>query len=230
MATRAPTGVAPPSTQQGVRRIAALDVLRGVAILGTLATNIWIFTDPAGLLGYLLGGTGGAPPAGWAVTAAVATVALLQFGIVVVTLAVVLLWVPVRDGGPEGGARRSQAPAAIALALACAAGLAVRSDERAHRFHEAGEADRLRDIGVRARGTDPVLVLATCIGRDRHHRDRAEHVVGLELKNDLIAGDVRHLDVHDDQVGGEFARPHHRLAPVAYRFGKVIMRPQKVAE
>lgn len=34
-------------------RIAALDVARGVAILGTLATNIWIFSHPAGMLGYL---------------------------------------------------------------------------------------------------------------------------------------------------------------------------------
>ncbi|GII05639.1 DUF418 domain-containing protein [Planobispora takensis] len=30
------------------RRIDALDVLRGVAIMGTLGTNIWIFTDPGG--------------------------------------------------------------------------------------------------------------------------------------------------------------------------------------
>ncbi|GAA1651500.1 DUF418 domain-containing protein [Nonomuraea maheshkhaliensis] len=30
------------------RRIGALDVLRGVAIMGTLGTNIWIFTDPGG--------------------------------------------------------------------------------------------------------------------------------------------------------------------------------------
>ncbi|WP_068928458.1 DUF418 domain-containing protein [Planobispora rosea] len=32
-------------------RIGALDVLRGVAIMGTLGTNIWIFTDPAGPAG-----------------------------------------------------------------------------------------------------------------------------------------------------------------------------------
>lgn len=34
-------------------RIGALDVARGVAILGTLATNIWIFSHPGGMLGYL---------------------------------------------------------------------------------------------------------------------------------------------------------------------------------
>ncbi|MCZ4534759.1 DUF418 domain-containing protein [Gordonia terrae] len=36
-------------------RHAALDVLRGIAILGTLATNIWIFTNPEGLIGYIQG-------------------------------------------------------------------------------------------------------------------------------------------------------------------------------
>jgi uncharacterized protein len=46
-------------------RIAALDVLRGTAILGTLATNIWIFTDPEGLPGYLAGTTRLTTPAVW---------------------------------------------------------------------------------------------------------------------------------------------------------------------
>lgn len=42
------------------RRIDVLDVLRGVAIMGTLGTNIWIFTSPAGPAGALdaLGQTG----------------------------------------------------------------------------------------------------------------------------------------------------------------------------
>lgn len=35
------------------RRVVALDIARGVAILGTLATNIWIFSHPSGLMGYL---------------------------------------------------------------------------------------------------------------------------------------------------------------------------------
>jgi uncharacterized protein len=32
----------------GQNRVAALDVLRGVAILGTLATNVWLFAEPGG--------------------------------------------------------------------------------------------------------------------------------------------------------------------------------------
>ncbi|MET7327536.1 DUF418 domain-containing protein [Nonomuraea sp. NPDC005650] len=42
------------------RRIDALDVLRGVAIMGTLGTNIWIFTAPGGPAEFLqFGGSAG---------------------------------------------------------------------------------------------------------------------------------------------------------------------------
>ena len=34
-------------------RLTALDTLRGVAILGTLGTNIWIFTHPDGIAGFI---------------------------------------------------------------------------------------------------------------------------------------------------------------------------------
>ncbi|MVU83707.1 DUF418 domain-containing protein [Nocardia sp. ET3-3] len=43
----------PVSTQPRSGRLPALDVLRGIAILGTLGTNIWIFTNAEGLLGYI---------------------------------------------------------------------------------------------------------------------------------------------------------------------------------
>ena len=39
-------------------RLTVLDVLRGIAILGTLGTNIWIFMYPGGLLGYMASGWG----------------------------------------------------------------------------------------------------------------------------------------------------------------------------
>ena len=52
----------PPVSASPVR-LAALDVLRGIAILGTLATNIWIMTDPEGMIGYLY--QVGSSSAGW---------------------------------------------------------------------------------------------------------------------------------------------------------------------
>jgi uncharacterized protein len=52
-------------------RYQSLDVLRGIAILGTLATNIWIFTNPEGLIGYLDNTAATATPAGWAMVEAV---------------------------------------------------------------------------------------------------------------------------------------------------------------
>lgn len=38
-----------------VSRLPALDILRGIAVLGTLATNVWVFMHPAGLWGELYG-------------------------------------------------------------------------------------------------------------------------------------------------------------------------------
>lgn len=35
-------------------RIGGLDIARGIAVLGTLGTNIWLFSHPAGMLGSLL--------------------------------------------------------------------------------------------------------------------------------------------------------------------------------
>lgn len=51
-----------PMRSASSRRIASLDIVRGVAIVGTLGTNIWVFSHPWGLLGVLtnpvLAGTG----------------------------------------------------------------------------------------------------------------------------------------------------------------------------
>lgn len=42
-----------PPSRPGPGRVVALDVLRGIAILGTLGTNIWILTQREGIIGYL---------------------------------------------------------------------------------------------------------------------------------------------------------------------------------
>ncbi|MGZ9827240.1 DUF418 domain-containing protein [Tsukamurella ocularis] len=47
------TSTSAPATTPTTRRIASLDVARGLAILGTFGTNVWIFTEPRGMLGYL---------------------------------------------------------------------------------------------------------------------------------------------------------------------------------
>ncbi len=44
-------------------RVSGLDIARGIAILGTLGTNIWIFSHPGGLLGLLADPIGPGVPA-----------------------------------------------------------------------------------------------------------------------------------------------------------------------
>lgn len=46
-------------------RYRSLDVLRGIAILGTLGTNVWIFTSGSGIVGYLE--TVGSATGGWGI-------------------------------------------------------------------------------------------------------------------------------------------------------------------
>ncbi|HYH30749.1 MAG TPA: DUF418 domain-containing protein [Pseudonocardia sp.] len=50
------------SSITGGTRVAALDVLRGVAILGTLATNVWIFAEPGGPAAWLTNGFAAGDP------------------------------------------------------------------------------------------------------------------------------------------------------------------------
>ncbi|MBV2362449.1 DUF418 domain-containing protein [Streptomonospora nanhaiensis] len=61
METTADRAGAAPAGSRGGGRLPLLDVLRGVAILGTLATNIWIFASPGGEWAVLSSTSGGAP-------------------------------------------------------------------------------------------------------------------------------------------------------------------------
>ncbi|GAA4714081.1 uncharacterized protein APR04_004162 [Promicromonospora umidemergens] len=58
----APAMPATPSAPGAAGRIVALDVLRGVAILGTLASNIWIFTTPGGPAEWISDGFASSDP------------------------------------------------------------------------------------------------------------------------------------------------------------------------
>lgn len=55
--TDTPAAAAPAAApdRAGAKRLPLLDVLRGVAILGTLGTNIWVFASPSSEAGLLLG-------------------------------------------------------------------------------------------------------------------------------------------------------------------------------
>lgn len=54
-------GGAAPARPREQTRIPLLDLLRGLAILGTLATNVWLFTAPGGEASAFLGGDGSLP-------------------------------------------------------------------------------------------------------------------------------------------------------------------------
>lgn len=54
--TDAQPSTSTPTEPAGKRRLPLLDVLRGTAILGTLMTNVWIFTGPGAEWGILEGG------------------------------------------------------------------------------------------------------------------------------------------------------------------------------
>lgn len=56
--TRPRLSTTAPAPAAGDRRLPLLDILRGAAILGTLMTNVWIFTGPGAEWGILEGGLG----------------------------------------------------------------------------------------------------------------------------------------------------------------------------
>ena len=56
------------------------------------------------------------------------------------------------------------------------------------------------------------------------------YISGLELLDQFEPRNMRHLDVHDDEVGGEAARGLDRLAAVAHGLDRIAMGAQQVAE
>jgi hypothetical protein len=100
----------------------------------------------------------------------------------------------------------------------------------ADRFHETEHRDRFGHIALGAGIPDPLLVAARGISGDRHDRHGLQLRIGFQLLDQLEPADMRHLDVHHDQIGQERPRAVHRLAAVAHRLGGIAMRPQQIAK
>ena len=83
---------------------------------------------------------------------------------------------------------------------------------------------------ARAGRPDAFLVPLGGIGRHRHDRGVLELGIALQPLDQLEPADVRHLDVHDDEVRRKAAGPLHRLTAVAHRIGLVAVSPEQVAE
>ena len=90
--------------------------------------------------------------------------------------------------------------------------------------------DRLGDIGLAAALADALLVALHGKGGDGDDRDRVQVVVLLQPLGHFQAGNLRQLDVHEDQVGPMHARQIERLEPLRVRHGLVAARLDEVAE
>src|SRR3546814_11188198 len=66
-------------------------------------------------------------------------------------------------------------------------------------------------------------------GLDRHDRDGLQRLVGLQLLDELQPADMRHLDIHDDEIGLEIAGLFHGVAAVHYRLRLIDVGTKKVA-
>ena len=77
---------------------------------------------------------------------------------------------------------------------------------------------------------DSLFIAATGIGGDRHDRDVTQRFVRLQHLDQFEAADMRQLDIGDDQIRREGARPFDRVATIGHRFGLKVVRAQQIAE
>lgn len=99
-----------------------------------------------------------------------------------------------------------------------------------YRLHERADRDRLCEIPFGASVADAFLVALAGIGRNGEHRNRAQGAVFLRRFDQIEAGDVRQLDVHDNQVGHELTRTVQRVETVGNGIDSVALACEHVAE
>src|SRR5262249_53358692 len=103
-------------------------------------------------------------------------------------------------------------------------------EKAADGLDELGHRDRLRQIGLATALADALFVALHRKCRHRDHRDDLELGVFLEPFGHLEAGDLRQLNVHQDQIGTALAADIEHIEAVARADGAVAVGLQQVVE
>src|SRR6266436_2335298 len=103
-------------------------------------------------------------------------------------------------------------------------------DKPSDGFNKFAHRDRLGQIGLAAALADAFLVALHREGRDRDHRNRAQLGIILDPAGDLQSGNLRKLNIHQDEIGTKLANEIKRLETVAGTRGLIAMRFQKIAK
>src|SRR4051812_49017198 len=104
------------------------------------------------------------------------------------------------------------------------------ADKTPNRFYKFADRNRLGKIRLAAALADAFLVALHRERRHRDHRNGAQFRIVLDPARHLEPGDLRQLDVHQDQVGAKFSHEIERLEAVAGARGLVAMRLQEIAK
>src|SRR6185312_4869949 len=97
-------------------------------------------------------------------------------------------------------------------------------------LQEIGHRYRLGDIGLTAAFADLFLVALHGKGGDGDDRDRLQGIILLDPFGDLEAGDLRQLNIHEDEVRMMGARQLERLHAVLGLQRRVAVRLQEIVK
>src|SRR5581483_8647040 len=109
-------------------------------------------------------------------------------------------------------------------------GLSCFSKVPAHRLEKRADRYRLGNIGLAAALPDALLVALHRESGDGDHGDLAQLVVVLEPAGHLEAGNLRQLDIHEDQVGALLARDPERIHAAARLQCPVAVGVEQIVE
>src|ERR1700712_2426275 len=104
------------------------------------------------------------------------------------------------------------------------------TDKTPNRFNKFADRDRLGKIRLAAALADALLVALHRERRHRDHRNGAQFRIVLDPARHLEPGDLRQLDIHQDQVGTQLADQIERLEAVAGARSLVAMGFQEIAK